>query len=265
MLDDRAAPPWPLRGFVFSAVLNKRSGSSMKNEMAVEGRAGMRARRALYGVRLAAVVLGLAAWFGTQAMIARKGFPENGIGDRVLIMTGGANQYLNAHPPAANALLISSSFLIDVLGIFILGYSIFGKSLRPFVGLLILFLLRQICQSLCSLPPPEGMIWRYPGFPSLLVTYGTSNDLFFSGHTAMAVFGSITIGRWLGRRFAVLAITIAVFEIVTVILLRAHYTMDVFTGMIAALWADGAAGWAGPVVDRVLGRGGGGDRESTRT
>ena len=29
-------------------------------------------------------------------------------------------------------------------------------------------------------------------FPSLLVTYGVSNDMFFSGHTAMAVLGA----RW---------------------------------------------------------------------
>ena len=62
--------------------------------------------------------------------------------------------------------------------------------------LLILYALRQICQGLCALPPPDGMIWRRPGIPSLLVTYGTATDLFFSGHTAIAVFGCIELAHW---------------------------------------------------------------------
>jgi hypothetical protein len=71
-----------------------------------------------------------------------------------------------------------------------------GSSSRDgFLGLLTLYALRQICQGLCALPPPERMIWRYPGFPSLLVTYGTATDLFFSGHTAIAVYGAIELGH----------------------------------------------------------------------
>jgi membrane-associated phospholipid phosphatase len=78
------------------------------------------------------------------------------------------------------------------------------------------------------------MIWRHPGFPSLLVTYGTSNDLFFSGHTAIAVYGAMELGR-LGRRWAVLGMLIALFEMAAVLVLRAHYTMDVFAGAAAAV------------------------------
>ena len=39
------------------------------------------------------------------------------------------------------------------------------------------------------------MIWRNPGFPSLLVTYGVSNDFFISGHTAIAVLGAIAASK----------------------------------------------------------------------
>lgn len=31
---------------------------------------------------------------------------------------------------------------------------------------------------------PSGYIWEYPGFPSLVVPYGATNDFFFSGHVA---------------------------------------------------------------------------------
>jgi hypothetical protein len=37
------------------------------------------------------------------------------------------------------------------------------------------------------------MIWRYPGFPSLLVPYVTSSDLFFFGHTAIAIYGFLEL------------------------------------------------------------------------
>ena len=77
------------------------------------------------------------------------------------------------------------------------------------MGLLILFGLRQLCQGLCALPPPEGMIWRNPGFPSLLVTYGTATDLFFSGHTAIAVYGCLELAHWGGPVAAVAGIAIA--------------------------------------------------------
>ena len=42
------------------------------------------------------------------------------------------------------------------------------------------------------------MVWRYPGVPAVLVTYGTANDLFFSGHTAIAVYGAATLAAHWG-------------------------------------------------------------------
>ena len=107
-------------------------------------------------------------------------------------------------------------------------------------------------QACTALPPPEGMIWRYPGFPSLLVTYGVASDFFFSGHTAIAAWGGLEVGRLRFRGAAVLGVLIAVFEASTVIVLRAHYTMDVFTGLVVALLiAAHAEAWARP-IDRGL-------------
>lgn len=79
------------------------------------------------------------------------------------------------------------------------------------------------------------MIWHYPGFPSLLVTYNVGDDFFFSGHTAIAVFGGIELAH-LGKRWlTVIAVGIVLFEMAAVLILRAHYTMDVFAGLLAAL------------------------------
>ncbi|MEP6995140.1 MAG: hypothetical protein ABI968_11505, partial [Acidobacteriota bacterium] len=133
----------------------------------------------LWAWRALFVIVGLSAWFWTQRLIARRAFPQGQIGDRLLELTAPWNRYLWEHPRAADRVLVATSAVIDLLGIFLLLWSVFGPSVRPFLGLILLFTLRQICQGLCALPAPERMIWRDPGFPSLLVTYGTSSDLFF--------------------------------------------------------------------------------------
>ena len=138
-------------------------------------------------LRIALIVIGLGLWFLTQRLLRYRPDGEGVLGDGLHVLTVRINQALLVHPRWANGLLIVSSLGIDVLSCFVLAYSVFGPSVRPFAGLIILFFLRQLCQALCALPPPQGMIWRSPGIPSLLVTYGTTNDLFFSGHTALAV------------------------------------------------------------------------------
>jgi hypothetical protein len=203
-------------------------------------------------VRALLVALGLGVWFWTQSLIGQRAVSGQAIGDEMHVLTALPHQYLLEHPRAANGLLIASSAFIDLFAFFLLGRAIFGPTFRPFIGLLMLFALRQICQALCALPPPEEMIWRNPGFPSLVVTYGVANDLFFSGHTAIAVFGAIELAR-LGRRWlGILGFGIALFEVATVLTLRAHYTMDVFTGAVTALLAASVAAKISPWCDHAL-------------
>jgi hypothetical protein len=190
-------------------------------------------RALIFRFLLTAIALGI--WFWTQSLIARRAAPPSGLGDALHTLTAGLNSYFYYSPTAANALLILSSALIDGLALFLLGRWLFGPSVRPFLGLVLLLALRQVMQAICALPAPPNMIWHYPGFPSLLVTYNVGNDFFFSGHTAIAVFGGIELAR-LGKRWLTIgAVGIVLFEIATVLILRAHYTMDVFTGLLAAV------------------------------
>lgn len=206
----------------------------------------------LWLARAALVVAGLGLWFWTQRLIGQRPWPVGGIGDAVHTWTASLNHYLLAHPRTADGLLIVSSAVIDALGVFLLASAIFGPTFRPFIGLLILFALRQLCQGLCAFAPPEGMIWRRPGMPSLLVTYGTATDLFFSGHTAIAVYGALELARLGGSGLALLGVTIATFEAGTVLVLRAHYTADVFAAIVTALWTAGAAEAVAPACDRAI-------------
>lgn len=202
--------------------------------------------------RLIVTALALAIWFWTQSLLGARALPDSGIGDALHRLTAPFNAFLRLSPPAADALLIVSSAVIDALGLFLLGRWLFAGVLRPFLGLLLLLGLRQILQALCALPPPPGMVWHHPGFPSLLVTYSVASDFFFSGHTAIAVLGGIELARFHRRWLTALAVSIVVFEIATVIVLRAHYTMDVFTGIMAALWVAHVSERIAPHIDRRL-------------
>jgi len=194
----------------------------------------------------------LALWFWTQSLIGARTAPTSGVGDALHNLSAGANSYFAQNTGAANVLLIVSSALIDALGLFLLGRWLFGGSIRPFLGLFLLMTLRQLMQAICALPPPPHMIWHYPGFLSFLVTYHVANDFFFSGHTAIAVFGAIELSRLRRYWLTVLAVLIVVFEIATVLILRAHYTMDVFAGVVAALWVAHLSEQISPRLNQLI-------------
>ena len=209
----------------------------------------------LVAIRFGFVIAGIVLWYVTQALLAKrvpKVAYEVPLTDGIHVLTARIHHRYFTNERAGNRLLIASSLVIDLLGFYLLGSSLFGASIHPYLGLVMLFALRQICQMLCPLPAPSGMVWRYPGVPAVLVTYGTANDLFFSGHTAIAVYGAATLAGHFGAVGLALGLLIAFFEAATVLVLRAHYTMDVFTGIICALWVYSLSGSLAPWVDNML-------------
>ncbi|MFQ5658342.1 MAG: phosphatase PAP2-related protein [Candidatus Methylomirabilales bacterium] len=218
----------------------------------MEGSKEASAPQTISKVARAAITVGaIAAWFVSQSLLESRGFPD-GIVDGVHIILAPVTAWLANHTGAAQGLLIVTSGLIDILGCFLFLFGILGRSVRPLLGLMLLFILRQISQVLVALPPPLGMIWDYPGVPSLFVTYGTTNDFFFSGHTAIAVYGAIELARFRRPWLTVAGTVVAVIEATTVLVLRAHYTMDVFTAILAAALAGSAATRLAPAFDRLL-------------
>jgi membrane-associated phospholipid phosphatase len=208
----------------------------------------------LIGLRAGVVVGALFIWFWSQSLIARKAAPKSGLGDAVHDLTARWHQFFQANPRAANAALITSSVFIDLIGLSLIGSAIFGRTFAPFLAILLLFAARQLCQGLCTLPPPPGIIWRKPGFPAMLVTYDVGNDFFFSGHTALAVLGSVEAACLGPAWLAVIAAVIAIGEMIIVLVLRAHYTLDVIAGALAAFLAAQVAAGLSPALDAWITR-----------
>ena len=92
-------------------------------------------------------------------------------------------------------------------------------------------------------PPPVVALasWLLPGFGYLLL--GQRKRAFTVGITILLLLA--------------LGLLIAFFEAITVLVLRAHYTMDVFTGIVCALWVysiDGRlAAWVDTLVRQWVG------------
>ncbi|KUJ17489.1 uncharacterized protein LY89DRAFT_718181 [Mollisia scopiformis] len=198
-------------------------------------------------------------WHLTQSMLARRTpVPHSttrvsSIHDEVHSLTSTMHAKLAAATQLANFLLASSSAIVDVLGLFLFTISVFGSTFEPVVGIILLFTLRQFAQSFCHLQPPQGIIWRNPGVPSLFVTYDVKDDLFFSGHTAFAVYGALILHSILGDLVGLpVGFALVFFQISTVLLLRVHYTMDVFTGIFCALYIHQLSHKLSPSIDNFL-------------
>lgn len=204
------------------------------------------------GERVGVVIAALLLWFWTQALIGRKSAAKEDIGDFIHDLTSRWHGYFVANPRAANAALIISSLFIDLCGLSLIGAAIFGPTFAPFLAILVVFAMRQICQAVSTLPPPPGIIWRNPGFPALLVTYSVGNDFFFSGHTALAVLGAIEAANYGPIWLAIGATIVALGEVLIVLVLRAHYTLDVVAGAFAAFVAADVASRLAPMVDGWL-------------
>jgi membrane-associated phospholipid phosphatase len=187
------------------------------------------------GLRVLAIGAGLVVWFLTQKMIGARSIADGALYDHLHVVSARPNRWLHDHPKAASAVLVASSLCVDAVTLFVLGLAVLGPTFLPFWGLLALFLLRQVSQATVALPPPPGIIWRDPGFPSLFVTYSVGNDFFFSGHTALAVYGAMQLAALHIPALTIAGIVVAVLQVVAVILLRAHWTMDVIAGLAAAL------------------------------
>ena len=186
-------------------------------------------------IRVLLIVGSLFLWFLTQKMIGARRLEDGAIYDHLHVMTAGWNAWLNQNPKPANAMLVASSFCVDAVTLFVLFYAVLGPSFMPFWGLFGPFALRQLSQASVALPGPQGIIWRDPGVPSLFVTYGVGTDFFFSGHTALAVYGAMQLSALHIPALTILGAVVAVLQVVAVIALRAHWTMDVLAGLFAAL------------------------------
>jgi len=197
----------------------------------------------------------LAAWHGSQTILDQAKRALGGTSfDRGHSLLQPVNDFLHHHDRIANAVLILTSGHIDFVLCGMVLWGILGETIRPTIAIFFLLVFRQLSQLLVAEPVPSGMIWHYPGFPSLVVTYYTTFDFFFSGHTASATLSALEIGRrgYKNKIFVTLAVLMVLVEVLCILSMRFHYTADVITGTFASVTAFVLAEKLAPGLDVAL-------------
>lgn len=202
------------------------------------------------GAQAAAVAGVYAAWLTTQALLEKSRGSVPTFIDRTHQALAGVNAFLNAHPSLSNVILAVSSFEVDLAAFGMVAFFFTERKSRPLLALWITLIMRQLCQSAFSIARPPGMIWHNPGFPSIVVTYSTSSDFFFSGHMALATLLAAELTAHRAARWKqAIAWAVVGLQAFVVLSMRFHYVTDVVTGFLAAIAATQIANAIGGRLD----------------
>lgn len=107
------------------------------------------------------------------------------IRDNFLTLSQSMNSYLAAHPTMLKAMIISTTWNIDLMFLsFIFLFIFYYRSWRPCISCLLFYLTRAIIQIFFGLKIPNDYLWKDPGVPSLFVPYSIG-DFFYSGHVGL--------------------------------------------------------------------------------
>jgi hypothetical protein len=209
-----------------------------------------RSRWFLRGGQTLAVGGAYGAWLLSQHLLEKTRGTVEGFTDHTHTLLAGVNVWLNAHPTLANVILAVSSFEVDLAAVSLVVFFFVRRESRPLLSLWLILVIRQLCQASVSIPPPDGMIWRYPGFPTLVVTYSTSTDFFFSGHMALAtaLAAELTAQR-APRAKQTIGWIVAGLQAIVILSMRFHYVTDVVAGCLAAVAATRLADALGRRID----------------
>jgi hypothetical protein len=157
------------------------------------------------------------------------------IDDKLFTWTENINKYFRDNSDNAKLLLIISSLLLDIQ--FVAGLILWffkGKSWKPFVALIFISILKFVIDILFNFRYPEEMIWEYPGFPSIMVSYSKTSTFFFSYNVAVSML--LTLEAFQYRQ-----IILVIFGVITIILysftaifFRFHFSIDIGSALVAS-------------------------------
>jgi PAP2 superfamily C-terminal len=77
-------------------------------------------------------------------------------------------------------------------------------------------------------------LWEFPGFYSITVPYGKTNDFFFSGHVGCCIINFLEFKANGWNRFASFSALTCIFQTALMVSLRGHYFIDLISGVIFA-------------------------------
>eukprot|EP00359_Climacostomum_virens_P006256 CAMPEP_0204916358 /NCGR_PEP_ID=MMETSP1397-20131031/14189_1 /ASSEMBLY_ACC=CAM_ASM_000891 /TAXON_ID=49980 /ORGANISM="Climacostomum Climacostomum virens, Strain Stock W-24" /LENGTH=194 /DNA_ID=CAMNT_0052088823 /DNA_START=200 /DNA_END=781 /DNA_ORIENTATION=+ len=173
------------------------------------------------------------------------------IWDGLFKATAAANDYIRDHDAFRHAFLIISSLLMDILALsFFTRFILYATTWRSIICILMFYGIRGIVQSIFVMEFPDGYIWDYPGFPSLVVTYKDTSDFFYSGHMGFIVFCIFENYHYRNYYLVSLAVVSFMFEFWVLLLTRVHYSIDLLSGIVMGHYCWMLSGMIAPYIDK---------------
>ena len=108
----------------------------------------------------------------------------------------------------------------------------------------ILICIRSFFITLTHLKPPANAIMVYS--TGIIPMFSFSNDMFFSGHTALPLLGYLLFkGRLIRVFFLFATVSLAL----TVLLMHAHYSIDIFAAIFITYGSYKLGGWFFKIIE----------------
>ena len=191
-------------------------------------------------------IVGIVAYVGA----AWPNSTGEGLQDQLFQWTAPLNHLCHSSEKIGNYFLIVLGILTDVSIFLLLILFIKKPSLRVIIHLVLFYSIRGITIKMCQLPVPEDIFYHYPNFKTLSVNYGIKDDLFYSGHVGFSVLVLLESIRQRKLILSMMMFIIVISICFLLIVLRIHYTMDIFTGFIVSV----ALFFSIPKVEKFLKR-----------
>jgi hypothetical protein len=212
-------------------------------------------RGLLYKVVFVVILITFLIINGMYAIMLPKNDNINCYDDKIFNLLESFNNFLHNHKGYRNALLIASSVCIDLVTVSVTLYWLFfTKSWRMISTILMFYGFRAVIQLNFQLKFPEGFIWEYPGFPSLIVNYDKTNDFFYSGHVGMPLIAALEWRKNGYTKPVIFCVFTSCFEAFMLFIGRVHYTIDVIAGVAFAHYFYMINDWLfSTYIDKMLG------------
>ena len=149
-------------------------------------------------------------------------------------MFGSHYEFFKENEGFKNTLLIMSGLLTDILLLVQLArFSRYGGTWRFMVAITLLYFLRSINTLFFKMKAPEGGdLWDHPGFPSLVVSYGSQNDYYFNPVVAVMVLLFMEFKYQQLYKLMWTALFCGLFNWYMCTALRGHYFIDNVGGVM---------------------------------
>lgn len=187
----------------------------------------------IIGVRIFIIVgASIGMIFNTIYGLAMPSTQIDCILDKTFAVTKFMNTFFSGHLYAKKFFIIFTSLYTDCIILYTLLYwSFYGKSLRLLFSLIIYYITHTLIRLFFFVQYPTNDLWEYPGFPSIFVSYVKTSAMFFTNCVGLLM---ICLMEWRANRQMIqmnITLVCIIFECFIMHSLRAHYVIDLFSGI----------------------------------